>query len=97
MNPLPIRLQFDEFIFLSNDIEQDLIRLRHQYEQLSKENEKQRREISTLENRLHSNHHHPYDLLKFHQTQLEEQLAQQCRKTIELENILQQANIGIPF
>ena len=87
-----IRLQFDRFQFLPNDIEQDLIRLRRQYEQLSKENEKQRREISTLENRFHSNH--PYDLLKFHQTQLEEQLAQQCRKTIELESILQQANIG---
>ena len=78
--------------FISDDIERDLIRLRHQYEQLSKENEQQRREISTLENRFHSNH--SYDLLKFHQTQLEEQLAQQCRKTLELENILQQANIG---
>jgi hypothetical protein len=61
--------------------------------QLSEENEKQRHEISLLEKRLHSNN--SYQQLKEIQTQLEEELAKQCEKTIQLEDILKQANIGL--
>jgi hypothetical protein len=67
--------------------------LRSQYDQLSKENEKQRNEISLLEKRLHSNN--SYEQLKERQIQLEEQLAKQCEKTTQLENILTQENIGL--
>jgi len=67
--------------------------LRTQYDQLSKENDNQRREISLLEKRLHPTN--SLEQLKEHQTHLEEQLAKQCEKTTQLENILQKENIGL--
>lgn len=88
-----IRLSFDNFKFVSEEIEHELISLRSEYEQLLQENEKQRSEIILLEKSLHTNN--SYEQLKEHQTKLEEQLSQQCEKTIQLENILQQANIGL--
>ncbi|CAF3603999.1 unnamed protein product, partial [Rotaria sp. Silwood2] len=86
-----IRLEFDNFKFVSEEVEHKLIRLRSLYDQLLKENEEQQHEISLLEKRLYSNN--SYEKLKEHQTQLEKQLAKQCEKTIQLENILKQENI----
>ena len=88
-----IRLEFDNFKFVPEEIEQNLIRLRSQYDQLLKENENQQIKLSTLEKQLQSNN--SYEQLKQHQTYLEEQLTKQCEKTIQLENILKQANIGL--
>ncbi|CAF3307816.1 unnamed protein product [Rotaria socialis] len=86
-----LRLQFDNFKFVSGEIEQNLIRLRSRHDDLIKENEEQQNKISLLEQRLYSNH--SYEQLKEHQAQLEEQLAKQCEKTIQLESILTQENI----
>ncbi|CAF4650357.1 unnamed protein product, partial [Rotaria sp. Silwood2] len=76
-----IRLEFDNFKFVSEEVEHKLIRLRSLYDQLLKENEEQQHEISLLEKRLYSNN--SYEKLKEHQTQLEKQLAKQCEKTIQ--------------
>ncbi|CAF3589009.1 unnamed protein product [Adineta steineri] len=86
-----LRLEFDNFKFISDKIEQDLIELRSQYQQLTKQNEDQRHEISALEKRLLSNK--SITQLKDRQIELEKQLLQQCEKTIQLETILQQENI----
>ncbi|CAF4324459.1 unnamed protein product, partial [Adineta steineri] len=86
-----LRLEFDNFKFISDKIEQDLIELRSQYQQLTKQNEDQRHEISVLEKRLLSNK--SITQLKDRQIELEKQLLQQCEKTIQLETILQQENI----
>ncbi|CAF3349870.1 unnamed protein product [Rotaria sp. Silwood1] len=86
-----IRLEFDNFKFVSEEVEHKLIRLRSQYDQLLKDNEEQQHKITQLEKRLYSTN--SYEQLKQHQTQLEEQLAKQCEKTIELENILKHENI----
>ncbi|CAF3947627.1 unnamed protein product [Rotaria magnacalcarata] len=86
-----LRLQFDNFKFVSEEIEQNLIRLRSRHDDLIKENEEQQNKISLLEQRLYANH--SYEQLKEHQAQLEEQLAKQCEKTIQLEIILRQENI----
>ncbi|CAF4218377.1 unnamed protein product, partial [Rotaria magnacalcarata] len=65
--------------------------LRSRHDDLIKENEEQQNKISLLEQRLYANH--SYEQLKEHQAQLEEQLAKQCEKTIQLEIILRQENI----
>ncbi|CAF1431308.1 unnamed protein product, partial [Rotaria sordida] len=86
-----IRLEFNNFKFVSEEVEHKLNRLRSQYDQLLKVNEEQQNKISQLEKRLYSNN--SYEQLKEHQKQLEQQLAKQCEKTIELENILKHENI----
>ncbi|CAF1573999.1 unnamed protein product, partial [Rotaria sordida] len=88
-----IRLEFNNFKFVSEEVEHKLNRLRSQYDQLLKVNEEQQNKISQLEKRLYSNN--SYEQLKEHQKQLEQQLAKQCEKTIELENILKHENIGL--
>ncbi|CAF0932357.1 unnamed protein product [Adineta ricciae] len=86
-----LRLEFDHFKFVSTEIEQDLREQRHQIEQLIKQNEEQRRELSDLKKRLFSN-----DIikqLKEQQGQLEQQLLQQCEKTLQLENFFKEENL----
>lgn len=80
---------------MSEDVEQELIRLRSRYDQIIKENAEQQNKISLLEERLYSNN--TYKQLKVHQTELEEKLIKQCEKTTQLENILTKENIGLYF
>ncbi|CAF4425154.1 unnamed protein product, partial [Adineta steineri] len=67
-----LRLEFDNFKFISDKIEQDLIELRSQYQQLTKQNEDQRHERSVLEKRLLSNK--SITRLKDRQIELEKQI-----------------------
>ena len=88
-----LRLEFDHFKFVSSEIEQDLHEQRDQIEQLIKQNEEQRQEIAHLEKRLSSN-----DIikqLKEQQGHLEQQLLQQCEKTLQLENFFKEENLGL--
>ena len=78
--------------FVSAQVEDDLLRTRCQLDEASQENEEQRQEISLLEKQLHSNN--AYELLKQQQTYLEQQLVKQCEKTLHLENVLKQENLG---
>lgn len=73
-------------------MEDDLIETRAELKRLSDEHQKQREEIAALEKRLQPTS--VYEQLKQRQNLLEEQLAEQCEKTIRLENLLQEENIG---
>ncbi|UJR25264.1 hypothetical protein I4U23_006616 [Adineta vaga] len=86
-----LRLEFDHFKFISNEMEHDFHQQRIQIEQLTKQIEEQRNEILLLEKRLLTNN--TFTQLKEHQEQLEEQLAKQCEQTIQLENLLRQENL----
>lgn len=78
--------------FVPEQVETDLKLSEARIDQLLDENQRQNEQIEKLNEKIRSIL--TFDLLKQRQTQLEEQLAEQCEKTTQLENIFQSETIG---
>ncbi len=76
-------MELNDFKFVPEQIKHELSQVRTQFDQLSKENEEQQREITALRENLRSSE------------QLKEQLVDEREKTNELQNIINQGAIGL--